>query len=209
MIRSDVWIALILLGAITMASPEDLQAQDVFGEPGLAETENPDDMVTGTQNPDTMVAATEDPSSLEGKTYALPAPAPTLSPSGMVTPTQPLGISGTPTVSLSALPEANQADAVAERRIEEQVQAEQPVFPVARSLSEAQSQLSTANSRLENANAAVGKMLQRNYPRGEARARIYAEQKAAQEEFASASQVVEGFGGVPPDRGTAAPTGSW
>ncbi len=190
----DTRIVLVWLTALLVFVPVRLPAQDVFGEPARAETENPDNMVVGSQNPGDMLAGTETPGSLSGQTVPLPNATPTLSPSELVAPTQALGPLQTQTTSLSSLPEARQADAAAEREVQEQVQAEQPVLAPPTSAGEAQARLDDANSNLERANTAVGKMMQRNYPRGEARAQIYAEQQAAQRAVENASAAAARFG---------------
>lgn len=193
--RSHLWAFLVSVAAIAVMAPAELPAQDAFGGPARAQTENPDDMVVGSQSPGALVAGTEDLSSLEGTTHSLPNGVPTLSPLELVAPSESPGALVGETSSLSDLPEAREADAAAERQVEEQVRAAQPGFRLATSSGEAEAQLSGAKSRLEQANAAVGKMLQRDYPRGEARARIYAEQRAARQAVASASATVERFRG--------------
>lgn len=192
---SHSWAFLVSVAAIAITVPAELPAQDAFGEPARAQTENPDDRVVGSQNPGVLVTGTENPSSLEGTTHSLPNGVPTLSPLELVAPTESPGALAVETTRLSDLPEAREADAAAERQVDEQVWATQPGFPLATSSGEAEAQLSGAKSRLERANAAVGKMLQRDYPRGEARARIYAEQRAARQAVASASAAVERFSG--------------
>ena len=187
-------ILLVWITVLWVFVPGQLPAQDVFGEPARAETENPDNMVVGSQDPGDMLAGTETPGSLSGRTVPLPDATPTLSPSELVAPTQSPGPLQSQTTSLSSLPEARQADAAAEREVQERVQAEQPVFAPPTSAGDAQARLADAKSNLERANAAVGKMLQRNYPRGEARAQIYAEQQDAQQAVENASAEASQFG---------------
>ncbi len=181
--------------AILFLMALDAVAEDVLGEPAMGSAQNPADLTVGTENPDDMTVGTENPASLQGYTHPLPAPTNTQNPSALTAETvNPSSLEATP-YSLESLPNA----AVQERQVQEKVAREvatespQPSLPVSRA--QAELQLQRARSRLEAANTAVGNMIRRDYPTGEARLRIYDEQRFAQSAVNAARDSLRRFDG--------------
>lgn len=58
---------------------------------------------------------------------------------------------------------------------------------------EAEAELAAAHARLKEADAAVSVMLRRNYPRGDSRAELFAEQAEAERSFHEAQAAVDRF----------------
>lgn len=170
-------------------------AQDRLGEPAQASSMSPDSLTVGSQNMDSHMATSQDPDSLVVNSRPLPSPVQAQDPttlSGMgVSPDSQPGKA----YRLSNLPDAQTVRQDVHQQTWDSVQDSQPGMNRPSDLSQAQLALTAARSRLEQANAAVGKMVRRNYPTGEPRLRLYDEQKSAQMQVSQAEQWVQGFGG--------------
>jgi len=196
------WWGLCFAIFVALALASGAAAQDVLGEPAMGSSQNPAEMTVGTKNPEDLTVGTENPASLQGYSQPLPAPVNTQNPSALTAETvNPTSLEAAP-YSLESLPGA----AVQERQVRENVAREvaddspAPSFPVSRA--QAELQLNRARTRLEAANSAVGKMIRRDYPTGEARLRIYDEQQAAKNAMSAARESMRRFDGS--SNGTAA-----
>ena len=184
-----------LLGVLFFTSVDAAFSQDLLGEPAEASSMTPDSLTVDSQSMDSHMATSQDPDSLVVNSRPLPAPVQAQDPTtlnGMgVSPDSQPGKA----YRLSDLPDAQAVRRDVHQQTWDSVQDSQPSMNRPSDLSQAQRALTGARSRLEQANAAVGKMVRRNYPTGEPRLRLYDEQKSAQRQVSQAEQWVQGFGG--------------
>ncbi|MEE3327643.1 MAG: hypothetical protein VX252_09930 [Myxococcota bacterium] len=185
----------LILGSAVVLGTASVHAQDPLGEPAEASAMTPDSLTVGSQSMDSHMATSQNPDDLVVDSHPLPAPTEaqeptTLSGMGVSPDSQP----GT-AYRLSNLPDANTVRQEVHQQTWDSVQDAQPSMAPPSDLSEARVALSGARSRLEQANAAVGKMIRRDYPTGEPRLRLYDEQKTAQRQVSQAEQWVQNFGG--------------
>ena len=186
--------------AFGAASVSGVAAQDDgFDEPSMATTETLSALTVGTENPDDRVVPTHSLSSLEAQTHPLPAPTPTVDPSSLVVGTAQPGSLEAQTFSLGSLPSADAQERRARADAVREADLESPASPAPRSLAQAQSQLVRARAQLAAANTAVGTMMRRDYPTGEARLRLYDLQQNAKDAVFQAEGWVRDFGGTPDD----------
>lgn len=190
------WMSSVfLLGVTILIGVNVASAQDLLGEPAEASSMTPDSITVGSQSMDSHRATSQDPDSLVVNSRPLPAPVQAQDPtalSGMgVSPDSQPGKA----YRLSDLPDAQTVRRDVHEQTWDSVQDAQPTLRRPSDLSQAQAALAQSRSRLEQVNAAVGKMIRRNYPTGEPRLRLYDEQKAAQNQVSQAEQWVQDFGG--------------
>lgn len=167
--------AAVVLGAASLS----LAADDPLGDPSMATTASPDSLTVSPQSLSSLTVGTQDPGALTAPTTALPAPVETQSPGSLVVPTEsPSRLAGQ-TWNPEDLPNAASVESEVQRKVASQVAESQPRVASPDSLSAARSQLVAAQARLEQINSAIGTMLERDYPTGEARLRLYDEQGEA------------------------------
>ena len=194
--RQFTGLALSLAFAVNGASGA-LGQEAPFDAPSMATAETPSALTVETRNPDDMVAPAHSLSSLEVPTQPLPAPMPTEDPSSLVVGTvQPDALEAHP-YSLESLPSAAAQESRARAAALRQADLASPTLPTPETLAQAQSQLDAARARLAAANAAVGKMMRRNYPTGVARLRLYDVRQNARDAVSKAEGWVRDFGGTP------------
>ena len=184
-----------LLGVFIFTPVDAAFSQDLLGEPAEASSMTPDSLTVDSQSMDSHRATSQDPDSLVVHSRPLPAPVQAQDPTtlnGMgVSPDSQPGQA----YRLSNLPDAQTVRQDVHQQTWDSVQGSQPSMNRPNDLSQAQRALTAARSRLEQANAAVGKMVRRNYPTGEPRLRLYDEQKSAQMQVSQAEKWVQDFGG--------------
>jgi len=153
----------------------------------------PSSITVGTQDPSSLTVGTQDPGALTVPTTALPAPVESKSPGSLVVPTESLSSLKGKTWSLEDLPEAATVEREVRRKVASQV-AESPLqVPPPDSLATARSQLAASQAQLDRIDSAIGTMLERDYPTGEARLRLYDEQSKARTEVEDSKEWVQRF----------------
>ncbi len=187
------WVG-VASGLSLLVAPGVLYGEEGFGgfeESASNSPSNPSTLVVGTENPDALTVGTEDPASMTVGTTALPGGVGTealnveagtgADPSSLTVGTEQLTDSPSgPGFNGSSGEQGKLPNLV-------------PASP--RTLGEARALLAGAQSRLTVANTAVGDMVRRDYPTGNARLLLYDEQKTAQKEVAEAEHWVQEFGG--------------
>ena len=185
----------LTLGLILFTGAHAASGQDLLGEPAEATSMTPDSLTVGSHTMDGHMATSQNPDDLVVGSRPLPSPVEAQEPTtlnGMgVSPDSQPGQA----YRLSNLPNADAVRQQVHDRTWDSVQASQPSVATPDDLAQAQETLADARSRLDEANAAVGKMIRRNYPTGEPRLRLYDEQKTAQMQVSQAERWVEEFGG--------------
>ena len=182
----------VLLGlALVFLPPLAAQGQGGFGESDTQSSSGLDSMTVETENPDSMTVGTENPNEMTVGTRSLPVPVDTEKPSAIPgTGVSPDSLT-VGTESLSDAPSGsglygNAPNPGAAPDLE-------PASPT--SLTEARAMLRRAQTRLQMANTAVGNMMERDYPKGQARLLLYDEKKSAQQQVDQAERWVQQFGG--------------
>ncbi|MCH2185281.1 hypothetical protein MK280_05355 [Myxococcota bacterium] len=190
-----IWIVIHLFSVPVLA-------EDLLGEPGQASSAAPDSLTVESQSLDALSASSQDPDSLLVGSRQLPSGVDAQSP----TPLSQTGVSPDELTAtserLSDLPQATQVQREVDAKISRQVHASQPEWITPQTLAEAQSGLERARARARAADAAVGKMVRRDYPTGEARVMLYDEQKAARAQVVKAERSVLDWGGSVSHGGT-------
>jgi hypothetical protein len=179
---------------VLLVAPGVLYGEEGFGgfeESASNNPNNPTTLVVGTENPDALTVGTEDPASMTVGTTALPGAVGTealnveagtgADPSSLTVGTERLTDSPSGPGFYGSSGEQGKLPNLV------------PASP--RTLGEAQAILARAQSRLTVANTAVGDMVRRDYPTGNARLLLYDEQTSAQKEVGEAEHWVEEFGG--------------
>lgn len=185
-----VWSGMAYWLALSVA-PGVLYGEEGFGgfeEPASSRTTG---LVVGTENPDSLTLDTEDPSSMTVGTTALPEAVGTEAPNTEAgTGANPNSLT-VPTESLADSPSGPgfYGGPGEQGKLPDLV----PASP--QSLEQAQTLLVRAQSRLKAADTAVGNMVRRDYPTGNARLLLYDEQKSAQRDVEQAERWVKNFGG--------------
>lgn len=157
----------------------------------MATSIDPSSITVGTQDPSSLTVGTQDPGALTVPTTALPAPVEPKSPGSLVVPTEsPSRLVGK-TWSLEDLPEAATVESEVRRKVAAQVAESQPRVPPPDSLATARSELAASRAKLDRINSAIGTMLERDYPTGEARLRLYDEQTEARGEVEDSKEWVQ------------------
>jgi len=173
-----------------------LSAGEALGQGGFGESDSNtsgglDSMTVETEDPDSLTVGTEDPGSLTVGTNALPA---SVSPES---PTPQAGTGASPdalTVGTEALSDSPEGPGLYGNAANPG--ATPDLFPDRpQTLAQAQAMLQRARTRLERANTAVGNMMERNYPRGQARVDLYDEKRSAESDLAQAQAWVKELGG--------------
>lgn len=189
----------LLAGLVFVLAAGTAQGQGGFGGSQGTSASDPNALVVGTENPDDLTAETENPQALTVGTRSLPGSTPT-----QALGSQALGSEGNAGESPSALSVGTESlsDTPGGPGLygspSEQGQLPNLIPAAPRDIGEARAMLARAQSRLAVANTAVGNMNQRNYPTGDARLRLYDEQKSAQTEVTEAEgwvQKLDGSGG--------------
>jgi hypothetical protein len=177
------------------SSPDDHLATSSDSDSDLGHSQNPDDLLVESVNPDSLLAESEDPDSLVVESENLD---------------DRLGHS----TALQDLPDAD----AQEREIEQETLAEMRERHRTEGLAEdatatprdgppstsgnrmnaqiasiraAKKQFAAAKARASKADEAYGVMMERDYPRGEARLKIVDERKLAQQELESAQKTYD------------------
>jgi len=181
-------VALLLFGSIPVwaqgSFSEMAGDEGTEGDGAVVNTENPDALTVGTENPNSMVVA---PSALPN---SVGSQAPNaihgsgVSPDSLTVGTEPLSDSPPNPGGYQWGDDSGQNPDV--------------IAPRPQSLSQAKAMLQGAQSRLEAANTAVGNMMRRDYPTGEARILLYDKKKSAQREVDQAQRWVKELGGESP-----------
>ena len=168
-------------------------AQGGFGEGDAEPSDGLDSMTVESENPDSLTVGSENPDSLTVDTNALPTPVAPESPTPQAgTGTSP-DAETVGTESLSDSPEGPGLYGNARNpAASPDLVPDQP-----QSLDQARAMLQRAKARLDRANAAVGNMMESNYPRGQARIALYDEKKSAESDVAQAKTWVQDLGGSP------------
>lgn len=204
---SSPWVKGLLVTLVLGVGsvPNAVAQDDPLAGPALATAENPSELTVATENPDSEVVATQSLSSLEGPTHPLPAPTATVDPSSLVAETVSPDSLEAHTFPQEPLPDAAVEERKARAVALRDAALQSPSFPPPQTLAQAQSQLVRARSRLAAANTAVGTMIRRDYPTGEARLRIYDEQRDARDAVEKTEGWVREFGGLPNEASAAYP----
>ena len=177
----------VVLGAASLS----LAADDPLGDPSMATTASPDSLTVSPQSLSSLTVGAQDPGALTAPTTALPAPVETQSPGSLVVPTEsPSRLAGQ-TWNPEDLPNAASVESEVQRKVASQVAESQPRVASPDSLSAARSQFAASQARLEQVNSAIGTMLERDYPTGEARLRLYDEQREARRQVKESKAWVE------------------
>lgn len=164
----------------------------------MATPENPAALTVPTQQPGSLSVGTKSLADLTVGTEPLPPPVQPLSPGSLVAqPESPGERVGKPW-NLEDLPNAAPVESNVRREVAAEVAARQPPIPTPDSLVAAQSQLAAAQARLDRIDSAIGTMIARDYPTGEARLRLYDEQAQSRTALEEAKRQVERFGGSGP-----------
>ena len=177
--------------ALSFSAPMAAFGQGGFGESDTQSSSGLDSMTVETENPDSMTVGTENPNEMTVGTRSLPVPVDTEKPSAIPgTGVSPDSLT-VGTESLSDAPSGsglygNAPNPGAAPDLE-------PASPT--SLTEARAMLRRAQARLQMANTAVGNMMERDYPKGQARLLLYDEKKSAQQQVDQAERWVQQFGG--------------
>ncbi len=167
-----------------------------LGQGGFAESADDssgglDYMTVETENPDSLTVGTEDPNSLTVGTRALPS---AVAPESL-TPQPGTGASPDAlTVGTESLSDSPEGPGLY-GNVQNPAGSPDLVPDEPQSLDQARAMLRRAQTRLASANTAVGNMMERDYPRGQARIDLYDEKRSAQADVAQAQQWVQGFGG--------------
>jgi len=159
----------------------------------MATSIDPSSITVGTRDPSSLTVGTQDPGALTVPTTALPAPVEPVSPGSRVVPAESLSSLKGKTWSLEDLPEAATVESEVQRKVASQVAESQPRVPPPDSLAEARSQLAASQARLDRIDSAIGTMLERDYPTGEARLRLYDEQSKARTAVEDSKEWVQRF----------------
>ena len=170
-------------------------ADDLMGETAEASSMNPDELTVGSQNMDAHMASSVNPNSLVVNSQPLPSPVEAHSPASQSSTGESPDALTVQSTRLSSLPQASEVNEEVHQQVWQQVKAAQPEMVQPQTLAGARAVLAKAQSQLDQINAAVGKMIRRDYPTGEPRVRLYDEQKAAQLQVGQAKQWVENLGG--------------
>lgn len=181
----------IVVSVILSAASLSLATDDPLGEPAMATAASPDSLTVSPQSLSSLTVGAQDPGALTAPTTALPAPVETQSPGGLVVQTEsPSRLEGQ-TWNPEDLPEAASVESEVRQKVASQVAESQPRVASPDSLSAARSQLAASQARLERINSAIGTMLERDYPTGEARLRLYDEQGEARRQVKDSKSWVE------------------
>ncbi len=182
--------AIPLALALSFSAPMAAHGQGGFGESDAESSSGLDSMTVETENPDSMTVGTEDPDDMTVGTRSLPVPVDTekpsaipgtgLSPDSLTVGTEPLSDAPSGSGLYGNAPNPGAAPDL------------EPASPT--SLTEARAMLRRARARLQTANTAVGNMMERDYPKGQARLLLYDERKSAQQQVDQAERWVQQFG---------------
>lgn len=172
------------------------EAQDRLGDPAMAGSVAPVSIEASTADPDSLTVGSQALGAMAVPTTPLPAPVESESAATRVISPQALDDPAEPTWNLEDLPheaalENDEQQAVAVSVIPHRG----PGVSTTSSVAQARLQLSASQARLDRVNTAIGTMLERDYPTGEARLRLYAEQSDARRAVEAARSWVERFGG--------------
>ena len=180
-------VAAVMLGTASLS----LAADDPLGDPAMAEPRDPASLTVSPEALSSLTVGTQDPGALTAPTTALPAPVESKSPGSLTvsteSPSPPAGQPWNP----EDLPGAASVESEVQRKVASQVAETQPRVGPPASLAAARSQLAVSQARLERVNSAIGTMLERDYPTGEARLRLYDEQDEARQQVKDSKDWVE------------------
>jgi hypothetical protein len=179
---------------VLLVAPGVLYAEEGFGGFEESASNNPSEptaLVVGTENPDALTVGTEDSASMTVGTTALPGAVGTEALNAEAgTGADPSSLTvGTERLADSPSGPGFYGSPGQQGKLPNLV----PASPQTRE--EAQALLVRAQSRLSIANTAVGNMVRRDYPTGNARLLLYDEQKSAQSDVEQAERWVKKFGG--------------